>query len=207
MAPKATTPNAIRDLSEAVSRQGIGRGLMAFYMGLVAIQAVHVAEHMIQLGQVYGLGLPEDEALGLLGYIFEFQGTEEWLHLGFNSAYLAGLVVVLVGLLRSPLAREVVPLPALVAFAVFGVWLEGWHVVEHVVIIGNVLANDGCPCPGIVDAQIGIADTVLHFGYNVAAFLATAAPLLFLLGAPLRLEPDTPRGDDPVPAAPTTVAD
>jgi hypothetical protein len=32
------------------------------------------------------------------------------------------------------------------------------------VIISRVIANGGCPCPGIGDAALSISDTVLHFG-------------------------------------------
>jgi hypothetical protein len=71
----------------------------------------------------------------------------------------------------------------LAALLFFGVWLEGWHVIEHAVIISNVVANNGCPCPGIVDAGSGISDTILHFGYNTVTYAATAAPLWFLLRA------------------------
>ena len=164
---------------------------MAFYASVVIIQAIHVVEHIIQLIQVYVFSVPEDDALGLLGYVLEFQGTEEWLHLGFNSVYFLGLAMILIGILRSPRARAAVPLPALLAFLLFGVWLEGWHVVEHLVIIGNVIANDGCPCPGIVDAALGLTDTILHFGYNAVAFTATAVPFLYLIGT-IRSEPPAP---------------
>jgi hypothetical protein len=129
------------------------------------------------------LGVPDDEALGLLGYIYQFEGTEEWLHLVFNAVFLASLALIAASLLRSRAARSAIPMLATAAFLVFGVWLEGWHVVEHVVIISNVVANNGCPCPGIVDAELGVSDTILHFGYNTVAYAATAAPLWFLLRA------------------------
>jgi hypothetical protein len=40
------------------------------------------------------------------------------------------------------------------------------------VIIANVVANDGCPCPGILDSRTGVSDTYLHFGYNAAVYAA-----------------------------------
>jgi hypothetical protein len=154
---------------------------LAFYVAVVVVQGAHVVEHIIQLIQVYLLGVPDDEALGLLGYVFQFQGTEEWLHVVFNVLYLACLVVIASGLLRSAAARSVVPVLAMIAFLLFGVWLEAWHVVEHVVIISNVVANNGCPCPGILDAQLGLSDTVLHFGYNAVAYAATVLPFAYVL--------------------------
>ena len=160
--------------------------VVAFYAAVVIVQGVHVIEHIIQLVQVYVLHVPDDKALGLLGYVLSFQGTEEWLHIAFNVSYFASLVVIVWGLWHSPAARSVVPLLALLAFLFFGVWLEGWHVVEHLVIISNVIANNGCPCPGILDAQLGVSDTVLHFGYNVVAYAATVLPFASLVRQPRR---------------------
>jgi hypothetical protein len=168
----------------AVGEQAtVGRRLFAFYAAVIAIQGIHVVEHIIQLIQVFALGVHEDDALGLLGYVFAFQGTEEWLHLAFNSAYLGALFILLVGLLWSPAARTIVPVAAMLAFFLFAVWLESWHVLEHAVIIGNVIANDGCPCPGILDAGLGVGDTVLHFGYNAVAYAGTIAPFIYLTRA------------------------
>ena len=50
------------------------------------------------------------------------------------------------------------------------VWVETWHMVEHGVIISHVIANGGCPCPGIGDAALGVSDTVLHLIYNGVAY-------------------------------------
>jgi hypothetical protein len=155
--------------------------LLAFYAAVVVIQGGHVVEHIIQLIQVFVLGVPDDQALGLLGYVFAFQGTEEWLHIVFNVLYLISLVVIGWGLWRSPVARSVVPRFGMMAFVFFGVSLEAWHVVEHVVIISNVVANNGCPCPGILDSRLGVSDTVLHFGYNAIAYSATILPFAYLL--------------------------
>jgi hypothetical protein len=168
---------------------------MLLFTGVVLIQGIHVVEHVIQLVQVYLLGVAEDDALGLLGYVFQFQGTEEWLHLLFNASYLAALYVLLFPLRR--LTPGIVPAWAFWAFVVWGVGLESWHVVEHLVIIANVLRNSGCPCPGIGDRALGITDTVLHFGYNAAAFTALLAPFWYVTRgrhptgrpAPMRLGP------------------
>ncbi len=147
--------------------------------GVMLIQGIHVIEHIIQLGQVYAFGVADDDALGLLGYVFQFQGTEEWLHLVFNVSYLAALYLLLGPLWK--LVPDVVPSWAFWAFAVWGVGLESWHVVEHLVIITNVIQNSGCPCPGIGDRATGLSDTVLHFGYNAVAFTALALPFWYVM--------------------------
>jgi hypothetical protein len=165
----------------AVDRPKVDRWFFGFYAAVVLIQGVHVIEHHIQLVQVFVLGIPDKEALGLLGYVFQFQGTEEWLHLAFNAGYVFALILLAWGFFLSPAARSIVPGWALAAFLVLGVGLELWHVNEHIVIISNVIANDGCPCPGILDERLGISDTLLHYGYNMVAYIATLLPFLFLV--------------------------
>jgi hypothetical protein len=165
----------------AVDRPKIDRRFFAFYAAVVLIQGVHVIEHHIQLVQVFALGIPDKDALGLLGYVFQFQGTEEWLHLAFNAGYVFALTAIAWAFFLSPAARSIVPAWSLVAFLIFGVGLELWHVNEHIVIISNVIANDGCPCPGILDERLGISDTLLHYGYNMVAYIATLLPFLFLV--------------------------
>jgi hypothetical protein len=156
------------------------------FVPVVVIQGVHVFEHVVQLMQVYAFGVPDAKALGLLGYLVQFNGTEEWLHLGFNATYLLALYVLLTamrGLVPATLPPRIFGL-----FVVGGVGLETWHVVEHVVIISHVIANHGCPCPGIGDAVLRVSDTQLHFVYNAVAYVCTVVPFLALTrdrGAPV----------------------
>jgi hypothetical protein len=159
---------------------GLGRKMFVFLATVALVQGIHVVEHIIQLFQVYVFGVEEDEALGLLGYVFEFQGTEEWLHLAFNSLYLAALYVLVLPLWRATPA--VLPLGAFLLFA-FSVGLETWHMAEHVVIISNVIQNGGCPCPGIGDVALNTTDTILHLFYNVLAYVGVAAAFWFVLMA------------------------
>ena len=153
---------------------GVSPGFVRFYTAVVVVQGVHVLEHVVQLLQVYAFGIPDDDALGLLGYVFQFNRTEEWLHLVFNVSYFAALVVVLIGV-GQRIRAGLLP-PGAAMFAWLAVVLEGWHLVEHLVIISNVIANSGCPCPGIGDAALGVTDTQLHFVYNVVAYAATLVP-------------------------------
>lgn len=150
-----------------------------FLATVVAVQGGHVVEHVIQLSQVTVFGVPDDEALGLLGYVLQFNGTEEWLHLGFNSLYLACLYALIVPLWH--ITPSGISKLMFAAFLVCSVWVETWHIVEHGVIISHVLANDGCPCPGIGDVALSVSDTVLHFVYNVVAYTGVLAVFVHLL--------------------------
>jgi hypothetical protein len=157
---------------------GPSQTVFRFMTAVVLIQGIHVGEHLIQLFQVYVFGVPEDDALGLLGYVFAFQGTEEWLHLVFNSLYLLALYVLVLPLWRA--MPTIVPMFAFAAFA-FSVSLETWHMVEHGVIISNVIQNGGCPCPGIGDVALSTTDTILHLIYNTLAYVGLAIAFWFVL--------------------------
>lgn len=145
----------------------MGRRMFLFMTVVVVVQGGHVVEHIVQLLQV-AVGVPDDRALGLLGYLIQFNGTEEWLHLGYNVIYLLALYALIVPLWR--ITPAVLPAGAFWFFLAASVWVESFHMVEHGVIIRNVVANGGCPCPGIGDRALGVSDTILHFFYNLIAY-------------------------------------
>ena len=150
-----------------------------FMTAVVVIQGGHVVEHVVQLLQVYTFGVREEDALGLLGYVLQFNGTEEWLHLGYNTFYLLALYALILPLWR--ITPAVVPTWAFWFFVVASVWIETWHMVEHGVIISNVIANGGCPCPGVGDVALGLSDTVLHFVYNALAYAGVVYAYLLIV--------------------------
>ena len=153
--------------AERARTSRLGTGAWHFLAALTVVQGAHMVEHVVQLAQVTVLGVADDDALGLLGYVVQFNGTEEWLHLGYNATFALGLYALILPLWRAIPAG--LPAWAFWVFAAGCVWLETWHMVEHGVIIAGVLEHGGCPCPGIGDAALGVTDTVLHFGYNAIA--------------------------------------
>jgi len=153
--------------------------LFWFFTGVVVVQSVHMFEHVLQLIQVTVWHVPDDEALGLLGFVFQLQGTEEWLHLFFNLALLTSLWILLVPIRAA--SPSIVPRWAYLVYVIGAVGLETWHEVEHLVIITRVLMNHGCPCPGIGDAALGVTDTVLHFIYNAVVTSALVVPFWFVV--------------------------
>jgi hypothetical protein len=155
------------------------RMFVPFFAGVVVIQGLHVFEHIVQLIQVYVLDMADDDAFGLLGLAFHPNNTEEWLHLGFNGLFLLALYALLRPMWQ--LAGSRIPWWSLAVFAIAAVGLESWHVIEHIVIIGNVIEHKGCPCAGIGDRVLGVTDTQLHFVYNAIAYAATVTPFWFLM--------------------------
>ena len=150
-----------------------------FMTAVVVIQGGHVVEHVVQVVQVFALGVTDDDELGLIGYVWQCNGTEEWLHLGYNTLYLLALYALIVPLWR--IKGTVLPHAAFWFFLAASVWLETWHMVEHGVIISHVIANGGCPCPGIGDAALGVSDTILHFFYNALAYAGVAYAYVLVL--------------------------
>src|SRR3954451_11186347 len=67
----------------------LGTGAWHFLAALTVVQRAHMVEHVVQLAQVTVLGVADDDALGLLGYAVQFNGTQEWLHLGYNATLAA----------------------------------------------------------------------------------------------------------------------
>ena len=169
-------------LAAAAAKRGqmtLGRPAFLFMSAVVVIQGGHVIEHVVQLVQVLVLGVAEDDALGLLGYVVQFNGTEEWLHLGYNTLYLLALYALILPLWR--ITPDVIPRSAFIFFITASVWVETWHMVEHGVIISHVIANGGCPCPGIGDTALGLSDTILHFIYNALAYAGLAYAYILVL--------------------------
>jgi hypothetical protein len=153
----------------------LGDAAFRFLAVVAAVQAAHMVEHVVQLLQVTVFGVPDDDALGLLGYVVQFNDTEEWLHLGYNAVFVVALWALVVPMWR------LLPRRAFWIFAIVCVWVETWHIVEHGVIISRVIANGGCPCPGIGDAALSISDTVLHFGYNAIVTTGLAVTFVHVL--------------------------
>ena len=143
-----------------------------FLVIVVVVQGGHVIEHIVQPLQVFVFGVPEDDALGLLGYVLQFNGTEEWLHLGFNSLYLLSLYALILPLWRItpavlPSGRS--PFPGRERLG--GDLAHGRARRDH-------LQRDRerrLPCPGIGDAALGLSDTILHLFYNGVAYARRGA--------------------------------
>ena len=143
--------------------------LAVFYV-LTVTQCGHFAEHFVQMLQVRALGLPADQAHGVVG-IFD----NEWVHFGWNGA----VSLVVLALLAHYSNNLILWITAVIST---------WHGVEHVVIMWTYLYYGIRGAPGLLAAGgvlaggLPISTTELHFYYNlletvplVAAFLLECA--------------------------------
>jgi hypothetical protein len=87
---------------------------------ILLIQAAHMVEHVAQVTQKFVLHMPA--AHGLLGSIFDL----EWVHFVYNTVLYGAFLVIYVWHRRATRGP--------ITFALRGVlWLQGYHVIEHVV--------------------------------------------------------------------------
>lgn len=90
----------------------------------------HLAEHIVQVFQLWVLGWKRPECLGLLGLFYPWLMKSEWLHYGHALFMLVGLA-----LLR----------PAIIGTA--RIWwdtsfvIQFWHHIEHALLLGQALIH------------------------------------------------------------------
>ncbi|GAC1422116.1 MAG: hypothetical protein NVSMB57_15400 [Actinomycetota bacterium] len=149
------------------------RSIRRLFIIVLAVQAAHLVEHLVQLYQTYVLHLPVDRALGLLGYLIDFHKGAAWLHLGFNLTLVTSLLWMVPDIRNSIASR-----PRVNTYLALGCGVEVWHIVEHLSIAGHLIANGHCPCPGVITF---VPDMPLHLAYNIVVFigmLAVARPII-----------------------------
>ncbi|MDP8959532.1 MAG: right-handed parallel beta-helix repeat-containing protein, partial [Actinomycetota bacterium] len=137
-----------------------------------AVQVVHQLEHVVQVVQAKLLHW--DEAHGLAGAVLD----NEWIHLGFNSVLMIALLAAAFGLGRSGLRRWRRRRPhGLAAFAGVLV-MQGYHQVEHLVKVSQLLSLGIAPAPGIAGRAFDLV--WLHFSINLAVTALLVVALLSL---------------------------
>jgi hypothetical protein len=133
----------------------VAGGWLALYVALAATQTGHVGEHVVQIVQLHVLGIPPTDAHGVFGAL-----DIEWVHFIWNTWVFAAIAVLLIGKPRQGWLW----LAGLVA---------GWHLAEHVVLIGLFLATgvEGRPGllanGGLLAGGLPVARPDLHMAYNV----------------------------------------
>jgi len=146
----------------------------------LVLQSLHEIEHIAQFYQHWWLGLGAQEAHGILFFL-----DVEWNHFIFNAVYFFLLAVIFFFLLFYPEFRSIRQQRIgriAFGFFVFGFLLQGYHVIEHTVRMGQFFQLGCTPCPGILGWYIDLV--YLHFTINSATLLLPAAilPVLWRKG-------------------------
>jgi hypothetical protein len=125
------------------------------------IVVAHWAEHLVQAFQIWALGMPRPESRGVLGQVFPWLATEEWLHYAYAFVMLVGLLVLLPGFTGSGRAWWIAALA-----------IQFWHHVEHLLLF--IQAQAGTPFFGqdvpTSVAQLVVPRVELHLFYNAVVF-------------------------------------
>lgn len=140
------------------------------------VQFFHYTEHLVQVYQHWWQELPIKASKGILYFL-----DLEWNHLIFNAAYLILLGLVWIAYKKMHREEATLLLSFRTALSLIGitVFIQSYHVIEHIIRVGMHL-QIGCePCPGILGRFVdGI---YLHFAFNTVVFFLPLIAALMLL--------------------------
>jgi hypothetical protein len=128
-------------------------------------------EHIAQAVQVFALGWPRTQALGLVGLMWPWLVESEWLHFADVSATLVGIY-----LFRPSFTGEAS------RWWTAALIISIWHLFEHSLLLGQALTGHdlfGASVPTSV-LQVFVPRVELHLAYNgvvLAAMLMALACL------------------------------
>lgn len=155
----AWTPFSIQYTLSLVRRDA----RLAIYFVFVALQSVHMCEHIAQMVQIHILGRTFATSHGIFGAYFDV----EWFHFDFDTLWIPFCMIYLLMCYQGRDKWLWILFP-----------LAIWHAAEHVVIINYYIRTGISGSPGIL-AQGGLIGSPmsrpdLHFLYNaVETFLMT----------------------------------
>ena len=143
----------------------------------MAIVLAHWAEHLVQAYQIYVMGWPIPESLGVVGYWFPWLFKSEILHYGYAIVMLVCLWILRTGFTGSAYTWWMVSF-----------WIQFWHHIEHFVLQIELIGHLPCHIVHIVCckligynmfgapvpmsfAQFFIPRVELHLIYNTLVFI------------------------------------
>lgn len=133
-------------------------GLRAY----MVIVLSHWAEHLVQAAQIYYLGWPRAEALGVLGQFYPWLVTSELMHYLYALVMLIGLWIFRDGF--TGVSRTWWNVALVIQF---------WHHIEHLLLQAQYYFSYnlfGSPVP-ISLIQVWVPRVELHLFYNTAVFV------------------------------------
>lgn len=134
----------------------------------MSIVLAHWAEHVVQAVQIWALGWPREQALGLLGIPFPWLVSSESLHYGYALVMLLGLWVLRHGFVGRGRKWWM---------AAFGI--QAWHHVEHLLLLSQVVVGAnllGRAAPQSI-VQLVVPRVELHLLYNALVFMPMVAAM------------------------------
>jgi hypothetical protein len=126
------------------------------------IVLAHWLEHLVQAYQIWVLGKPRPAARGVLGQVFPWLVTSEWLHYGYAMVMLIGLFLLRPGFVGRARFWWTVALA-----------IQFWHHIEHLLLLIQAQTGTfyfGGTVPTSV-AQTVFPRVELHLFYNSIVFI------------------------------------
>jgi hypothetical protein len=122
----------------------------------------HWAEHVTQAVQIWVLDWPRPKAKGVLGLVWPWLITSEWLHYGFAIVMLIGFIALRKGFTGN--ARK---------WWNLALWIQVWHHLEHLLLLIQAITGSyllGKKAPTSL-AQLVFPRVELHLFYNAIVFI------------------------------------
>jgi len=123
---------------------------------------MHWLEHLVQAYQIWVLDKPRPQARGVLGQVFPWLVSSEWLHYGYALVMLIGLFLLRPGFVGRARAWWTVALV-----------IQFWHHIEHLLLLVQAQTHTfyfGGTVPTSV-AQVFFPRVELHLFYNSIVFI------------------------------------
>jgi hypothetical protein len=140
--------------------------------GFMVIVLAHWGEHLFQAFQIYVLGWPPPQSLGMLGMVYPWLVKSEIMHYGY-----ALIMLVCIWILHSGFTGKSYKW-WMVAF-----WIQFWHHIEHFLLQAQAIAGENLfnsPVPVSI-AQLVIPRVELHLIYNSLVFIPMIVAMYYHL--------------------------
>lgn len=136
------------------------------------VTLAHWAEHLVQAYQIWVLNWPRPKALGVLGELYPWLITSEWLHYGYALVMLIFLFLLRPGFAGRARTWWTVALV-----------IQFWHHIEHLLLLIQAQAGHnlfGKPVPTSI-LQLFYPRVELHLFYNSIVFIPMVIGVYFHL--------------------------